>query len=182
MKNIKTYEEYDSRIHNFFDNLSETLNNPFDVKYSVEDNVIYGSFNDGLIDYLIVAEIILDGFIVFKFKAKDDGINYTTELNNKRGVEKYRVLATVKQSLYYFLDEVKPRGIIFGALDKSRGRKKVYDRFIDEYLSKNTNVDCLRKEENNEKLYLIHDKDEDIETIISVIKYAVDNNLSRNEL
>lgn len=176
MKNIKDYNEY-NKIDVYINSVFEAIDNPLEVEYSFIDDVLYGTFNDGKTDYVIEAEHIIHNFFTFKFKANDNG-EYTVDLNNNRGVEKYRVLATVKNSLFFILDELKPNGVIFGALDKSKGRKRLYDKFVEEYLLKNPNKDSTIKEQNNEKVYLIHNKDEDIETIIDVIKYAFENNIS----
>lgn len=180
MKHIKNYDEYGDKMKNFIESLFEAMDNPYDVKYDFSEinNTIQGFFTDGKTDYVIDAQILPNDFYLFKFKSNDgvDG-NYTTELNNNRGVAKYRVLATIKNSLDYIMDNLKAKGVLFGATDSSKGRKRLYDRYVDDYIKKHPNKDCMKTVNNDENYYLIHNIEEDREILINAIKYAYENNI-----
>jgi hypothetical protein len=67
MKHIKTLEEHFKEI---FDKVDEALNNPLSVDWTFESPHIYGSFKIEEKEYLIVAQFIINDFLIFKFKVK----------------------------------------------------------------------------------------------------------------
>lgn len=101
----------------------------------------------------------------FKYKKGD-------QLLNKEGY-KISVIPTVKSGIDFILNNIKPNGIIFVAMDESKGRKNIYDRYC-------TTVDSniwqvYTKIFENNKIYVIHKKGISGAIIFETIKYCTEN-------
>jgi hypothetical protein len=175
IKHLNTFDEFDNEVNKFFDDLKEALGTPVEIEYLRQDDTIYGFFVVNDSEYLIEAKFILHDFLTFKFKAKTPDNKYTMEITNDRNCEKHRVLPTVEKGLLHIINTYNPRGVIFATLDSSIGRKRLYDKFTDKYISNNKNKKCTKHEYNNEKIYIIHDITENADIVIDVVKYTYEN-------
>jgi hypothetical protein len=171
MKHIKTLEEHFKEI---FDKVDEALNNPLSVNWTFDAPYIYGSFKIEEKEYLIIAQFIINDFLTFKFKVKKNE-DYSTELVNDGSKDFLRVVPTIRDSILYLLDTVKPNGIIFGAMDNSKGRKYVYDRFISEYIKIRKDYDAISQLNGGIKLYTIYLQDLDVDITATTVEFVVDN-------
>ena len=127
------------QIDDFFDSISEAFDNPLFIKWIDKDNILRGLFTVNNNIYQIVCED--KGYNIWKydFYYFDKNKIFTTELTGLEK-DKFRVLPTVKVGIQYLYDNKKVDAIIFGASDKSKGRKSIYEDFCQEF-SKNNNLE-----------------------------------------
>jgi hypothetical protein len=134
--NIKKLDEY-------FDMLSEVLNNPLPIKWIDNHNKLRGLFtvNDNI--YQIVCENKNRNIWRYDFYFYKENKEFTTELTgiNK---DKFRVLPTVELGIKYLFENKNPDAIVFGASDNSKGRKKIYESFCFKF-SKDNNLEFYTK-------------------------------------
>lgn len=129
MSNIKKLDE-------FFEMISEAFDNPLDIEWVDKGDILRGFFtvNDRI--YQIVCENIGYDTWKYDFFFFKENKEFSIELTN---IEKYkfRVLPTVESGIKYLFDNKNPNAIIFGAGDKSKGRKKLYDSFCKKFSEDN---------------------------------------------
>ena len=129
MKKIKKIDEY-------FDNLSETFDNPLDIKWIDKDPILRGLFtvNDNI--YQIVCENKDNNIWKYDFYFYEKNKNFSPELTGFEK-DKFRVLPTVKVGIKYLYENKDINAIVFGASDNSKGRKKLYEQFCKDFSSDN---------------------------------------------
>ena len=174
MKFIKLFEEY------FTDNLTEAFDNPVEIDWDlIGHDIIIGKFVVNNTNYKIVLQYIIHDCLTFKFSVEING-KYVTKLLNDNSKNYIKVLPTILKGILFILENVKPTGIVFGATDDSRGRKNVYDRFINMYIDNSKIYKTFMREENNEKIYIIYNKNVGNTFIPDVLEYVLKNNTSNN--
>ncbi len=87
--------------------LIEVFNNPVEITWDYNEPFITGIFIINDIEYKIIAEYTLNDFLTFKFKIKK-GETYSTELINDKSNNFIRVIPTIKESLLFILNNIKP--------------------------------------------------------------------------
>jgi len=115
---------------------NEIMNSPLPIKWIDKDDKLRGLFvvNENI--YQIVCED--KGFDIWKydFYHYKENKEFNPELTNL-DKDKYRVLSTVNSGMDYLYSTKKVDAIIFGATDNSSGRKKLYERFCNDFSKKN---------------------------------------------
>jgi hypothetical protein len=124
------------QLDDFFDSLSEAFNNPLVIKWIDKSYILRGLFtvNDNI--YQIVCEERGNNIWKYDFYFYDKNKNFSPLLTGLEK-DKFRVLPTVKIGLQYLYDTKKVEAIVFGASDKSKGRKSLYEDFCEEFSKKN---------------------------------------------
>jgi hypothetical protein len=148
---IKNFDEFWNKIEEAFDN-------PVDINWHEKENELGGAFvvNDDA--YLIRCINRGDDVWTYKFyyfdkekkKLSPDLIN-TTE----KQINKFRVLPTVKVGLEYLINSKNPKAVVYGALDSSEGRKRLYDEFSKEF-SKKYNFLYETKNMKNKQVFILY--------------------------
>jgi hypothetical protein len=134
MNNIQNFEEFEFQL------MVESLNSPYDIEWLLISDIKYnGKFNNG--KFLIVVENFGYNCWFFKFYQFDEEQNkYVDNLNPKDNLSNYsestKVLGTVRKAFFEFIELVKPNGIFFIAIDKSKSRKSIYDLFCNQVVLK----------------------------------------------
>lgn len=118
----------------FLKKIQEVLDNPLSVNWIKTDSNWVGIFNTTENQYNIVITKIKYDVWKFKFFIKINNM-LSVELTDNR-YDTWKVLSTINKSVYYFIDEVKPNGIIFGANNDSKSRVKLYSKFANECSNK----------------------------------------------
>lgn len=122
-------KKFIKKMDDYFDMISEAFDNPLPIKWIDKVDILRGLFtvNDNV--YQIVCENKGNNIwkYDFYFYEKDKN-SFSVELteNNK---DKFRVLPTVRIGIQHLYDNKKVDCIVFGASDKSKGRKKIYESF-----------------------------------------------------
>ena len=150
MSKIKSFDE-------LFDNIKESLDNPLPIKWTKLSTDWVGVFNTDNNEYNIV--ISLQDYDVWKFKyfiKKDNRLSI--KLTNFN-YDTFKVLSTIYKSIYEFIDEVHPNGLIFGAENDSPNRVKLYSNFCKKCSEKyeyKLYETSFGKEEVNPTLYVLY--------------------------
>lgn len=157
-------------IDEYMDFLIEAYNTPVDIDWEIGPPLV-GRFKVLDLDYKIYSDVVINGFMTYKFKYKKDE-TYSDQLLNKGGY-KISVIPTIKSGLDFILNDIKPNGVIFSALDESKGRKNIYDRYCK---SVDTNIwDVYSKIYDDKKIWVIYKKGISGDIVFDTIKYCGDN-------
>lgn len=170
MKNIKSFDD-------LFDNIAEALDQPLPVKWIKSPTNWVGVFSTNENEYNIV--ISNQEFDVWKFKyfiKKENKLS--TELTNLN-YDVFKVLSTIYKSIYDFIDELDPNGIIFGAENDSPTRVKLYSRFSSECSKKygyKVYTKAYGNDDVNPTLYVLY-RTLSPDELFSVVKKVTDEEL-----
>lgn len=139
-----TNKKFIKNLDDFFNSISEAFDNPLQIRWVDKDDILRGFFtvNDNI--YQIVCEN--KGNSIWKYDFyffEKDKNQFSIELT-KNNKDKFRVLPTIKTGMQYLYDNKKVDAIVFGASDKSKGRKKIYESFC-EFFSTNNNLKYYTK-------------------------------------
>lgn len=137
-------KKFIKNLTDFFNSVSEAFNNPLSIRWVNKGDILRGLFtvNDNI--YQIVCEN--KGNSIWKYDFyffEKDKNQFSIELT-KNNKDKFRVLPTIKTGMQYLYDNKKVDAIVFGASDKSKGRKKIYESFC-EFFSTNNNLKYYTK-------------------------------------
>ena len=158
------------KLDEYMDFLIDVYNTPVNINWEIGPPLV-GRFKVSDLDYKIYSEVIINGFMTYKFKYKKNDTYSDQLLNN--GNYKISVIPTIKSGIDFILNEIKPNGVIFSALDDSMGRKNIYDRYCKTIDNNIWNV--YSKTYDNNKIWVIYKKEISSEIIFDVIKYCGDN-------
>ena len=73
----------------------------------------------------------------------------------------------------YLIDNKKVDAIVFGATDNSKGRKKLYESFCNEF-SKENNLEFYTNIQDNKQIFTMYKKNIDNSLLIDTIKKIVE--------
>ena len=124
------------KLDDFFDSISEAFDNPLPIKWIDKDMILRGLFTINNNIYQIVCENKGNNIWKYDFYHYDENNIFSPEITNINN-DKFRVLPTVKVGLQYLYDNNDVDVIIFGASDKSKGRKKLYESFCEDFSKRN---------------------------------------------
>jgi len=166
MKKIKKIEEY-------FDNLLEAFDNPLPIKWIDKDNILRGLFtvNDNI--YQIVCANKGNNIWKYDFYFFDKNKDFKPELTGLEK-DKFRVLPTVKVGMKYLYDSKDINAIVFGASDKSKGRKKIYEQFSKDFSTEN-NLEYYTKiysdltDNTDRQIFVLYKKEMDNDILAKTI-------------
>jgi len=147
--------------------LAEALNNPLPINWQTNNNSYIGEFIINNNTYVIDCKDLGDDVWFFSFdyiglnNIRSNALTY----NNK---DVYRILPTIKEAFEHLYNTKNPNCIIFAIFDDSTGRRKIYDRFANEF-SYNHKLNLLNKESNGKHIYSIYNNKIDKEYMSFVI-------------
>jgi len=159
------------KMDEYFEMLLEAFQNPVKINWVDKPNHLIGLFQVGTNIYQI--DCLEKGNNIWKYdfyfyKDKEMSPNMTNLESDK-----YKVLPTVKEGLYYLHTLKTPDAVVFGALDSSRGRKKLYESFSKDF-AKEKNYEFYTKVENDKQIFVIYKDYIDKEYLFETIKKVVD--------
>ena len=130
------------KLDNFFDNISEMIKNPLDIKWFDNGDKLRGLFNINGHVYQIMCSNTGNNIWKYDFYLYDTD-EFSPELTDfKKDI--FRVLPTVEVGMSYLYNNKKVDAIVFGSSDKSKGRKKIYEAFCHKF-SKDNNIKYYTK-------------------------------------
>lgn len=124
---IKSFDELTKGI-------KESLDSPIEVRWNKLESDWIGTFQTDENEYKIIIQE--QKYDIWKYKfffVKNDTLSIKMTNYN---YDTFKVLSTIYKSLFDFLDETKPNGIIFGADNDSPTRVKLYTKFSNECVEK----------------------------------------------
>ena len=170
------------KLDDFFEMIKEAFKDPLEIKWIDKAGHLIGLF--GVNDNIYQINCVERGKNIWKFdfysvERKEDNFVLSPDMTNRER-DKFRVLPTVVVGLEYLVLQKKPEAIILGAVDSSKGRKKLYASFLDDLSLKMnykfyTKVYKTSEEINSTKqLFVLYkegiDSDKLYSTIISCIE------------
>lgn len=168
MKKKLTHKQLIKKLDEYFDMLSEAFNNPLDIKWVDKGDILIGLFIAYEHVYRINCVNKGDNMWKYDFYLYDQGRNeFSPELTGYEK-DKYRVLPTVKVGLEYLDSTKSPDVIVFGATDKSRGRKKLYESFCVDFAKKN-NFIFYTKMQDDKQIFILYKNGVDRNILISKV-------------
>jgi len=162
------------KMDDYFRMVEDAFNNPVEIKWIDKKDHLIGLFTVNESVYQIDCKEYgnkiwkYDFFIVSIGK---EGPTLNPNLTNYER-DKYRVLPTIRSGMEHLYDLKSPDAIIYGALDDSKGRKKLYESFSKEF-SKTKNWEFYTKVEKDKQIFVMYDGSIDMEYLFQTIKKAV---------
>ena len=173
---IKMLTNKNNNEFNFEKSLSdlfESFDTPSEIKWFDNKNKLIGLFivNDKV--YQITCEEKNKDIWTYKFYLYDKDKNQLdVELTNFNSGY-MSVLSTVKLGMEYLIDNKNIKSIVFGATDKSKGRKSLYQKFSEE-LSTKYNFNLSTNEIDNKKIFILY-KDIDKEILFKTVENIIED-------
>ena len=159
--------DYLQKIDEYFKMINDALNNPLPINWQNKNNLYIGEFNINNNTYIIDCEDLGNNIWFFSFDYIGlDNIRINALTNNNKDV--YRILPTIKSAFEHLYNTKNPDCIIFAIFDESTGRRKIYDKFANDFSIKN-NLNLLNKESNGKRVYSIYNNIIDKEYMSFVI-------------
>ena len=159
------------KLDEYFKIISEAFENPLSIRWVDKDNILIGLFTVNNNIFQINCINKNNNIWKYEFYIMDENKNFSPELT-KNEKDKYRVLPTVKSGMMYLVNNKKVDAIVFGATDSSRGRKKLYESFCNDF-SKENNFEYYTSIQNDKQIFVMYSKNIDknilIDTIIKIV-------------
>lgn len=159
------------KLDEYFRIISEAFENPLPIKWVDKNNILIGLFivNDNIFQINCINKN--SNIWKYDFYIMDKDKNFSPELT-KNEKDKYRVLPTVKSGMKYLIETKEVEAIVFGATDSSRGRKKLYESFCNDF-SKENNFDYYTNIQDDKQIFVMYKKNIDknilTDTIIKIV-------------
>lgn len=123
------------KLDDFFEIVKEAFKDPLEIKWIDKAGHLIGLFeiNDNVYQINCVEKSNkIWKFDFYSVERKEDSIVLSPDINNRER-DKFRVLPTVLVGLEYLVLQKEPESIILGAADSSKGRKKLYASFLEDF-------------------------------------------------
>jgi hypothetical protein len=159
-----------------FTEFFESYNTPVDIKWVDKNDKLIGLFMVNNRVYQITCTNNDYNIWIYKFHFYDKEKNeFSPELTNFN-TGKLSILSTVRVGMEYLINNKKPNGIIFGALDSSDSRKKLYWTYSSEIKDK-YNYERLTQNIDNKQIYILY-KDINKELLFDKVKKIIDDSIN----
>jgi len=166
---IKDFDE-------FFDGLIESFNSPLPIKWVDKKNALIGLFTINGQVYQINCLEKGNNIWTFKFYLFDPIKNTMSPELTKFNKGSMSILSTIKIAMEYLIKTKNPNALIFGALDKSEARKKLYYLYSNE-LGKEYGFTFFTKVEKEKQIFVLF-KDIDKEALFNTIQTIIEETLN----
>jgi len=168
-----TVGEFVKKLDKYFDDIKETFNNPLEIKW-IDNGSLIGLFTINENIYKINCSNYGNNIWKYSFYLYNEIENtFTTKSNNNEN-DKFRVLSTVKSGLEYLIKNKVVDSIIFGSVDSSRGRKKLYESVCVEF-SKINNYIFYTKNFEDKQLFILYKDWIDKEILFSTLTKIIED-------
>ena len=160
------------KLDEYFKIISEAFDSPLPIRWVDKDSILIGLFtvNDNIFQINCINKT--NNIWKYDFYIMDKEKNFSPELT-KNEKDKYRVLPTIKSGMKYLIDNKKVNAIVFGAVDKSKSRKKLYESFCMDF-ARNNNFEYYTKLQDDKQMFVLYksniDKNILMNTIIKTIE------------
>jgi hypothetical protein len=162
------------RIDDLFSDISEALDNPLPIKWIDKNDKLIGLFTVNNNVYQI--NCINKGSNIWKYDfykvENPDKFIFLPELTGLEK-DKWRVLPTIKDGMYYLISNKLVDAIVFGATDKSKGRKKIYDSFCKDFSEKN-NFEFYTKIQDDKQLFILFRKNINMKNLGDIVTSIIE--------
>jgi hypothetical protein len=158
-----------------FSEFFESYNTPVGIKWIDKNYKLIGLFMVNNKVYQITCTNNDYNIWTYKFHFYDNEKNeFSPELTNFN-TGKLSILSTIRVGMEYLINNKNPNGIIFGALDSSDSRKKLYWTYSTEIKDK-YNYERLTQNIDNKQIFILY-KEIDKEILFDKIKEIIENEI-----
>jgi hypothetical protein len=164
------------RFDEYFDKIEESLDNPSQINWIINNNSYIGEFTIDNVEYRIEYVKQIGNNWSYSFSYFDFDNNIWSYNIRHKGSSGFRVLSTVKYGLYYLYDKTNPNSIIFSSIDSSDTRKRLYQSFCEEFC-KNNNWNFSNRGSDEKRLFFMFNNnitDSDKEEVFLSIQKIVE--------
>ena len=159
-----------------FTEFLESYNTPVDIRWINKDNKLIGLFMVDDKIYQITCTHRKYNIWVYKFHFYNKDKNeFSPELTNFN-TGTLSVLSTIRVGMEYLIKDKDPNGIIFGALDSSESRKKLYWSYSLEIMNK-YNYDRVTRNVDNKQIFILY-KSINKDTLFDVVKEIIEDSIN----
>lgn len=156
------------KFDNFMKGLFESYENPVNIKWVDKPDELIGLFQVDKNIYQIYCKQHDNSIWTYKFMVYDKiSKTFSLQLNTTNPKSKMTILGTIRNGMDYLISNKNTNAIIFSALDKSSGRKKLYTRFSEEIVEK-YKYNFKTSLQGDKQVFILY-KDIKIESVIDVI-------------
>lgn len=169
-RSIRSWEDFCTEIR-------EGLDNPVDIRW-VDKGIELGGFfvvNDKT--YSIICKDKGDNIWTYKFYRFDDIDKKLSPDLTKDNKNVFRVLPTVELGLSYLIDIKNLSGLIYGALDRSEGRKKLYHSFSEKLADKYGFIYNTSRSDDKQ-IYILYKPNFGKDIIFNKVREIVEENMN----
>ena len=142
------------RFNEYFDKIEESLDNPSQISWIVNNNSYIGEFTIDNVEYRIEYVKQIGNNWSYSFSYFDIDKNTWSYNISHKGSGGFGVLSTIKSGLYHLYDKKNPNSIIFSAIDSSDTRKRLYQSFCEEFC-KNNNWIFSNRGSDDKRLFVM---------------------------
>jgi hypothetical protein len=166
------------RFNEYFNKIEESLTNPSQINWLINNNSYIGNFTVDDVEYKIEYLKQIGNNWSYSFSYFDIDKNIWSYNISNKGSSGFSVLSTVKFGLYYLYDKTKPNSIIFSAIDSSNTRRRLYQSFCEEFC-KNNNWNFSNRGSDEKRLFVMFNNnisDSDKEEVFLSVQKVVELN------
>ena len=146
------------RFNEYFDKIEESLDNPSQINWIINNNSYIGEFMIDNVEYRIEYVKQIGNNWSYSFSYFDIDKNTWSYNISHKGSGGFVVLSTVKSGLYHLYDKTNPNSIIFSSIDSSDTRKRLYQSFCEEFC-KNNNWIFSNRGSVDKRLFVMFNND-----------------------
>jgi hypothetical protein len=145
-------------FNEYFDKIEESLDNPSQINWIINNNSYIGEFTIDNVEYRIEYVKQIGNNWSYSFSYFDNDKNIWSYNISHKGSGGFGVLSTVKSGFYHLYDKTNPNSIIFSAIDSSNTRKRLYQSFCEEFC-KNNNWIFSNRGSDNKRIFVMFNND-----------------------
>ena len=146
------------RFNEYFDKIEESLDNPSQINWIINNNSYIGEFMIDNVEYRIEYVKQIGNNWSYSFSYFDIDKNTWSYNISHKGSGGFVVLSTVKSGLYHLYDKTNPNSIIFSSIDSSDTRKRLYQSFCEEFCI-NNNWIFSNRGSDDKRLFVMFNND-----------------------
>lgn len=164
------------KFDEFLNSLFESYDSHVDIKWIDKDNKLIGLFSvEGRV-YQITCINKGGNVWTYKFHIYDTIKNgFSPELTNFN-TGKMSVLSTIRRGMDYLINTKSPNAIIFGALDESESRKKLYWIYSSEIV-REYEYERITQNQNNKQIFILYKKI-DKNYLLTIVKNIIEETIN----
>lgn len=167
-----------NNFQKFLDSIVESYNSDVDIKWIKNEKKLIGLFRVNNKVYQISCIDRGNGIWTYKFYLyNSDNNELTPELTNFNS-GKMSILSTIRKGMIYLIENESPKCLIYGALDNSEARKKLYLDYSRE-LEKKYDFKLNMASFGNKKVFILYKDIESnkVECVISELINEIINDI-----
>ena len=159
------------KMDDYLNMIAESLNNPLEIKWVGNPDNLIGLFN--VDNRIFKINCVEKGNNIWKFDFYFLKNNIFSPELTGHGKDRFRILPTVKDGMYYLHQIKNPNAIIYGAVDDSKGRKKIYENFSRDF-AKEKKYMFYTKIEDNKQIYVLYKESMNTDILFDAIYKIVE--------